>query len=90
MPPDPPFVPSTMPEALDAAADTDTAIDSRTSTDSATAPAPSRPGSRLEVALLFGQALLDVLSVPWHLVVFLFTRQRHRQRLLDALQESRR
>ncbi|HEX5010942.1 MAG TPA: hypothetical protein VFY71_11125 [Planctomycetota bacterium] len=52
------------------------------------APAPAPQGSRAEQALLAGKLALDLLSTPFHLVIFLFTRARHRRALQRALEES--
>ena len=52
-------------------------------------PAPATPkGSRAEQALLAAKLALDLLSTPFHLVIFLFTRARHRRALQRALEES--
>ena len=53
-----------------------------------TKPPPAPPGSRLEQAVLTAKLALDLLSTPFHLVVFLFTRARHRRALQRALEES--
>ena len=55
---------------------------------SPTPPAPAPPGSRLEQAGLAARLVLDLLSTPFHLLVFLFTRARHRRALRRALEES--
>lgn len=52
------------------------------------APAPAPQGSRAEQALLAAKLALDLLSTPFHLVIFLFTRARHRRALQRALEES--
>ena len=46
---------------------------------------PTRPGSRLESAWLLLQLLGDLLSTPFHLVVFLSRRSAHRRRFLASL-----
>jgi hypothetical protein len=52
-------------------------------------PAPATPqGSRAEQVLLAAKLALDLLSTPFHLVIFLFTRARHRRALQRALEES--
>ena len=52
------------------------------------APASAPQGSRAEQALLAAKLALDLLSTPFHLIVFLFTRARHRRALQRALEES--
>jgi len=53
-----------------------------------TPPAPSGPaGEKLLMAL---QLAADVLSTPFHFLVFAFTRRRHVAALQRALQESAR
>ena len=56
----------------------------------AAADAPVRPGSRLESAWMARLLAGDLLSTPFHLLGFLCTRGRQKQRLLDALRESAR
>lgn len=51
-------------------------------------PQPAPPGSRAEQALLAAKLLLDLLSTPFHLLVFLFTRARHRRAFQRVLEES--
>jgi hypothetical protein len=51
-------------------------------------PEPAPPGSRAEQALLATKLVLDLLSTPFHLVIFLFTRARHRRAFQRALEES--
>jgi hypothetical protein len=51
-------------------------------------PAPVTPGSRTEIAGLLLRSLLDVLSMPFHIVGFLFTRRRQRERFRAALRET--
>ena len=51
-------------------------------------PAPTPQGSRAEQALLAAKLALDLLSTPFHMVIFLFTRARHRRALQRALEES--
>ena len=47
------------------------------------------PGSRAEQLLLVGQLLADLASIPFHLLVFLFTRRRHQRRFVAAMTEAR-
>ena len=53
-----------------------------------TAPPPTPPGSRSEQILLTAKLALDILSTPFHLIAFLFTRARHRRALQRVLEES--
>jgi hypothetical protein len=52
-------------------------------------PAPAPPGSRAEQLLLVSQLLADLASVPFHFLVFLFTRGRHRKRFQQSMSEAR-
>jgi|GEM_PF-3107037 len=45
-------------------------------------------GSRAEQVLLTAKLLLDLLSTPFHLLLFLFTRARHRRAFQRVLEES--
>ena len=59
----------------------------------ASAPAadvPAPPGSRWESAWVALQLAGDLLSTPFHLIAFLCTRGRQKQRLLDELRRSAR
>ena len=51
-------------------------------------PSATPQGSRAEQALLAAKLALDLVSTPFHLVIFLFTRARHRRALQRALEES--
>jgi hypothetical protein len=53
-----------------------------------TAPPPTPPGSRFEQLLLTAKLALDILSTPFHLLIFCLTRARHRRALQRALEES--
>ena len=52
--------------------------------------APVAPGSRWESVWLALLLAGDLLSTPFHLAAFLYTRRRQRQRLLDELREAAR
>ncbi|MCB9898934.1 MAG: hypothetical protein H6825_13095 [Planctomycetes bacterium] len=58
--------------------------------DDAQAPPPSLPGPRKEQVVIVLQLLGDLVSVPFHLVAFLFTRSRVRRAFRHALDESAR
>ena len=51
---------------------------------------PAPPGPRGEKLLMALQLAADVLSTPFHFLVFAFTRRRHQRALLRVLQESAR
>ena len=51
---------------------------------------PAPPGSRAEQMLIALLLALDLLSTPFHFLVFAFTRRRHVAALQRALQESAR
>ena len=53
-------------------------------------PPAQAPGSRLETLVLIGKLVGDLVSVPFHLVAFLLTRNAHRRRFRHALEESTR
>lgn len=61
----------------------------------ATSPAPPAEGpvpagSRWESAWLALQLAGDLLSTPFHVLAFLFTRGRQKRRLLDELRKAAR
>ena len=51
---------------------------------------PVRPGSRAEQVLVALTLAADLLSTPFHLLVFAFTRRRHVRALQRDLEESAR
>lgn len=50
---------------------------------------PAPPGSRAEQLLLVLTLFADLLSVPFHLAIFLCTRGRQRKRFNQTISEAR-
>jgi hypothetical protein len=65
--------------------------DDPTASDGQAAPVEggAPPGSRIEQVWMTVKLVLDLVTVPFHLVVFAFTRGRHRRAFRRALEESR-
>lgn len=55
-----------------------------------TSPLPAPPGTRAEQLLVALTLAADLLSTPFHLLVFVVTRRRHVRALQRALEDSAR
>lgn len=60
------------------------------STDPSVNSSADEPGSRWESMSLALKLAGDLLSMPFHIAAFVFTRGRQRQALLDELREAAR
>lgn len=49
---------------------------------------PTPPGSRAEQLLLVLTLFADLISVPFHCAIFLFTRSRQRKRFNQTMSEE--
>jgi hypothetical protein len=56
--------------------------------DTVNAPRRATPSPRAETALIVGSLLADLLSIPFHLVAYLFNRTRHRREFQRALKDA--
>lgn len=56
---------------------------------SATQAPAARLGGRCEQLIMLATLITDLISIPFHLIVFLVTARRRRRQLLQDLQESR-